>query len=190
MQLIAFSAVLWTISEVLVAVLVAYAVIGTVVALWVFGTPLIQLNFWQLRREADFRFSLMRVRENAESIAFYRGEKQERAHIDSKFNKVINNFVASNQFVGDFLNYVAVTKGNSKYQNIGEYLQSPRSNLVGISAAWTAFIMLHNIKMDILQQLDRQVPGQEGWVVTVPGGVVKFVNRFEFTRANRAVNPE
>jgi len=92
MQLIAFSAVLWTISEVLVAVLVAYAVIGTVVALWVFGTPLIQLNFWQLRREADFRFSLMRLRENAESIAFYRGEAQERAHIDGTFAKVIDNF--------------------------------------------------------------------------------------------------
>src|SRR5205085_12194238 len=49
-------------------------------------------NFWQLRREADFRFSLMRLRENAESIAFYRGEAQERAHIDSKFEKVIQNF--------------------------------------------------------------------------------------------------
>jgi len=92
MQLVAFSAVLWSISEVLVAVLVAYAVIGTVVALWVFGTPLIQLNFWQLRREADFRFSLMRLRENAESIAFYRGEAQERAHIDRTFKKVIDNF--------------------------------------------------------------------------------------------------
>lgn len=111
-------------------------------------------------------------------------------HRTGNDNKVINNFVASNQFVGDFLNYVAVNKGRSKYQNIGEYLQSPRSNLDGIAAAWTAFILLHNIKMDILQQLDRQVPGQEGWVVTVPGGVVKFVNRFEFTRANRAVNPE
>jgi putative ATP-binding cassette transporter len=76
----------------LVGVLAVYATIGTVVALWVFGTPLIHLNFWQLRREADFRFSLMRVRENAESIAFYRGEAQERTHIDSKLDKVINNF--------------------------------------------------------------------------------------------------
>jgi putative ATP-binding cassette transporter len=92
MQLVAFSAVLWSISHVLVGVLAVYALTGTVVALYVFGNPLIQLNFWQLRREADFRFSLMRLRENAESIAFYRGEAQERAHIDSKFDKVINNF--------------------------------------------------------------------------------------------------
>lgn len=92
MSLVAFSTVLWSISHLLVGVLAVYALIGTVVALWVFGNPLIHLNFWQLRREADFRFSLMRVRENAESIAFYRGEAQERAQIDSKFDKVIRNF--------------------------------------------------------------------------------------------------
>ena len=92
MQLVAFSTVLWSISHLLVGVLGVYALTGTVVALYVFGNPLIQLNFWQLRREADFRFSLMRLRENAESIAFYRGEAQERAHIDSKFEKVIQNF--------------------------------------------------------------------------------------------------
>jgi putative ATP-binding cassette transporter len=92
MELVAFSAVLWSISHLLVGVLVVYALVGTVVALYVFGNPLIHLNFWQLRREADFRFSLMRLRENAESIAFYRGEAQERAQIDSKFDKVIHNF--------------------------------------------------------------------------------------------------
>jgi len=92
MQLVAFSAVLWSISHVLVAVLVAYAVTGNIVALYFFGSPLIQLNFWQLRREADFRFSLMRLRENAESIAFYRGEAQERTHIDHTFDKVIRNY--------------------------------------------------------------------------------------------------
>jgi len=92
MQLVAFSAVLWSLSHLLVGVLAAYALIGTVVALYIFGNPLIHLNFWQLRREADFRFSLIRLRENAESIAFYRGEAQERAHIESKLNKVIHNF--------------------------------------------------------------------------------------------------
>ena len=92
MQLVAFSAVLWSISRVLVAFLVVYALAGTFIALVVFGSPLIRLNFWQLRREADFRFSLMRVRENAESIAFYRGEAQERALIDQRFGAVFDNF--------------------------------------------------------------------------------------------------
>lgn len=92
MQLVAFSSVLWTISHLLVGVLAVYALAGTVLALYVFGNPLIRLNFWQLRREADFRFGLMRLRENAESIAFYRGEAQERAHIDNKFDKVYLNY--------------------------------------------------------------------------------------------------
>jgi putative ATP-binding cassette transporter len=83
---------LWSISHLLVGVLAVYAVAGTVVALYIFGAPLIKLNFLQLRREADFRFGLMRLRENAESIAFYRGEAQERAQIDGKFDKVFTNF--------------------------------------------------------------------------------------------------
>ncbi|WP_339093669.1 ABC transporter ATP-binding protein/permease [Variovorax paradoxus] len=92
MQLVAFSAVLWGISKVLVGFLAIYAIVGTVVALWLFGQPLIHLNFWQLKREADFRFDLMRLRENAESIAFYRGEPQERAQIDRRFEDVYENY--------------------------------------------------------------------------------------------------
>ncbi|MGI4777868.1 MAG: ABC transporter ATP-binding protein/permease [Janthinobacterium lividum] len=92
MQLIAFSAVLWSISHVLVGFLALYAVVGTVGALFIFGAPLIRLNFWQLRREADFRFGLIRLRENAESIAFYRGETQERAEIDARFGAVFANY--------------------------------------------------------------------------------------------------
>ena len=92
MQLVAFSAVLWSISRALVGFLALYALVGTVAALYIFGAPLIRLNFWQIRREADFRFGLMRVRENAESIAFYRGEAQERAQIDQRFDAVFNNY--------------------------------------------------------------------------------------------------
>ncbi|MDH0866127.1 ABC transporter ATP-binding protein/permease [Mitsuaria sp. GD03876] len=92
MQLVAFSAVLWSLSKLLVAFLAVYATVGTFLALHVFGSPLIQLNFWQLRREADFRFGLMRLRENAESIAFYRGEPQERAHIEHRFDAVYENY--------------------------------------------------------------------------------------------------
>ncbi len=92
MQLVAFSAVLWSISRTLVAFLVVYALLGTLVTLYVFGAPLIRLNFWQIRREADFRFGLMRLRENAESIAFYRGEPQERAQLDKRFDAVYDNY--------------------------------------------------------------------------------------------------
>lgn len=92
MQLIAFSAVLWGISKTLVAFLAVYALLGTWGALYLFGAPLIRLNFWQIRREADFRFGLMRLRENAESIAFYRGEPQERTQIDHRFEAAFTNY--------------------------------------------------------------------------------------------------
>lgn len=92
MQLVAFSAVLWSISHLLVGFLVLYALVGTGGALLLFGPPLIRLNFQQLRREADFRFGLIRLRENAESIAFHAGEAQERAQLDLRFLAVFRNY--------------------------------------------------------------------------------------------------
>lgn len=90
-QLIAFSTVLWVISRPLVYFLVVYAAIGTFLTIFYFGQPLIRLNFWQLRREGDFRFGLMRIRENAESIAFYRGESQEKKLIFGNVESVFDN---------------------------------------------------------------------------------------------------
>lgn len=92
LQLLAFSGVLWFISHELVYFLVFYAIAGTLVTLFVFGKPLVGLNFRQLRREADFRFSLVRVRENAESIAFYRGEAQELQQVKTRFTAAFDNF--------------------------------------------------------------------------------------------------
>lgn len=92
LQLIAFSGVLWSISKVLVVFLSIYALVGTAITVLVFGKILIGLNFYQLRREANFRFSLVRVRENAEAIAFYRGEAQESAQIGQYFNAAFSNF--------------------------------------------------------------------------------------------------
>jgi hypothetical protein len=75
-----------------------------------------------------------------------------------------------------------------KFANIIEYLQSPRSNMDGISAAFTAFLLLHEIKTDMLEQLDRQEPGHEGWVLATPAGRAKLVNRFGFSAGNRVLN--
>ncbi len=92
LEVIAFSGVLWGISWKLVLFLVVYAVIGTLVAVGVFGQPLVRLNFEQLKREANFRFSLVRIRENAEAIAFYQGEAQESAQVKERFMAAFDNF--------------------------------------------------------------------------------------------------
>lgn len=68
-----------------------YAGVGSVLVHLV-GRKLIRLNFDQQRYEADFRFSMMRVRENSESIAFYRGEMAETQGFKERFANVIKNY--------------------------------------------------------------------------------------------------
>jgi vitamin B12/bleomycin/antimicrobial peptide transport system ATP-binding/permease protein len=70
-----------------------YAVVGTAVTHWI-GKPLINLNFMQQRYEADFRFNLVRVRENSEQIALLKGEAAEDARLQDRFSFVIENWRA------------------------------------------------------------------------------------------------
>jgi vitamin B12/bleomycin/antimicrobial peptide transport system ATP-binding/permease protein len=88
----AFASVLWGISQPLIIFLVLYALIGTLTTVGVFGKPLTQLNFDQLKKEANFRFGLVRVRENAEAIAFYQGEQCESDRIKGRFTEAFDNF--------------------------------------------------------------------------------------------------
>lgn len=71
--------VLWSISPSLVVFLFAYALLGTAATTGLFGRVLTVLYFKLLSQEGDLRFSLVRVREHAESIAFYRGGSVEMA---------------------------------------------------------------------------------------------------------------
>lgn len=91
MDLVSFIGILWSKSVVLVAVVLVYSVAGTLITVLI-GRRLVRLNFDQLRYEADFRYSLVHVRDNTESIAFYQGEDPERRTIGQRFAKVIGNF--------------------------------------------------------------------------------------------------
>jgi vitamin B12/bleomycin/antimicrobial peptide transport system ATP-binding/permease protein len=68
-----------------------YAVFGTALTQWI-GRPLVNLNFEQQRYEADFRFNLVRVRENTEQIALLKGESAERTQLSQRFGAVIRNW--------------------------------------------------------------------------------------------------
>ena len=105
-------------------------------------------------------------------------------YINSRVGTDFDNLVAG------FGPWLQSTQTPRKFANIVEYLQSPRSNLEGMAAAFEAWALLHDIKMDILRQLDLQHPGQEGWVMATAGGMAKAVNRLAggFTSTNRAVN--
>ena len=104
--------------------------------------------------------------------------------------RYINSRIDTNyeNLLPDFGAWLQKSTTPRKFNNIVEYLQSPRSNMDGITAAFTAFLGLHELKMDMLQQLDLQQPGQEGWVLATPAGRAKLVNRFGFSAANRAQN--
>jgi len=69
-----------------------YALLGTLLT-HLIGRPLVELNFQQQRLEADFRFNLVRTRENAEQIALLRGEPVERSRLLSRFALVVNNWL-------------------------------------------------------------------------------------------------
>jgi putative ATP-binding cassette transporter len=68
-----------------------YAVFGTALTQWI-GSPLVNLSFQQQRYEADFRFNLVRVRENSEQIALLRGESAERGGLFERFGHVVGNW--------------------------------------------------------------------------------------------------
>jgi len=68
-----------------------YAVLGTALTHWI-GSPLIGLDFEQQRYEADFRFTLVRVRENSEQIALLGGEGAERQRLLERFGHVVRNW--------------------------------------------------------------------------------------------------
>ena len=68
----------------------AYVIFTTLIAFWL-GKPLIRLNFANEKLNANYRYSLIRVKEYAESIAFYAGEKVEKSRLYKQFRAVINN---------------------------------------------------------------------------------------------------
>jgi putative ATP-binding cassette transporter len=104
--LIAFIGVLWMISSTLVAMLVVYAVAGTAISIAI-GRKLVRLHYHQYEKEANFRYGLVRVRENAESIAFYRGEKREHLDLFNRLSAAVANMhliIIRNRNLGFFTN--------------------------------------------------------------------------------------
>ena len=89
---VSFVVVLWLISPSLVAVLAVCVGLGSVLTV-VIGRPLIGINFTQRHREADFRHSLVRLRDNAEAIALYGGERREEVELLRRLSAVVKNSI-------------------------------------------------------------------------------------------------
>lgn len=102
--LVSFVVILWglsgpleiwgiTVHGYLVWVAIAYAAVGTILAHYI-GRKLIGLEFGKQRVEADFRFSLVRLRENSEGVALYGGEQDELRTLRGRFGAVVGNWWA------------------------------------------------------------------------------------------------
>jgi putative ATP-binding cassette transporter len=104
-SLVAFVVILWTISEsftlpgtdihvpgFLFWIALVYAAIGTLITHWI-GRPLIGLFFEKQKVEADFRFSLARVREYSEQVALLSGEQSEQSALKRRFGAIVGNYL-------------------------------------------------------------------------------------------------
>ena len=87
----AFSAILWSISKTLTIGLLVYVGLGTWVAIYT-GKKMIKIYYDQLRLEADFRYGMVHVRDNSESIAFYSGEKKEIKSVLKRLFRALKNY--------------------------------------------------------------------------------------------------
>jgi putative ATP-binding cassette transporter len=90
---LAFTSVLWLITPWLFVAALGYALAGSVGTLWL-GRRLIPLNNQQLRKEADFRYGLGRVREHAEAVAQAAGEEHQRRRLNLLLARLVENYRA------------------------------------------------------------------------------------------------
>jgi vitamin B12/bleomycin/antimicrobial peptide transport system ATP-binding/permease protein len=103
LSVVSFTAILWNLSGTLTLfgvsipramfwILIVYVLVATIGGFWI-GRPLIRLSFRNELTNAAFRYALVRVRDAAEAVGFYRGESAERVQLTSRFRRIIDNYL-------------------------------------------------------------------------------------------------
>ncbi|MBV9722677.1 MAG: ABC transporter ATP-binding protein/permease, partial [Mycobacterium sp.] len=103
LSVVSFTAILWNLSGTLTLfgvsipkamfwILIVYMLVATILGFWI-GRPLIRLSFRNELTNAAFRYALVRVRDAAEAIGFYRGESAERVQLRRRFQPIIDNYL-------------------------------------------------------------------------------------------------
>ncbi|OHU98744.1 ABC transporter ATP-binding protein/permease [Mycobacterium talmoniae] len=120
-SVISFAAILWNLSGTLTVfgvsmpramfwIVIVYVLVATIFAFWI-GRPLIRLSFRNELTNAAFRYALVRVRDAAEAVGFYRGERAERGQLRALFTPIIDNYLRYvNRTIGWFGWNISVTQ--------------------------------------------------------------------------------
>ncbi|MBV8930838.1 MAG: ABC transporter ATP-binding protein/permease [Mycobacteriaceae bacterium] len=114
-SVISFATILWHLSgtmgifgvdvpKALFWIVIVYVVVATVIAFWI-GHPLIRLSFRNELFNAAFRYALVRLRDAAEAVGFYRGERAERVELNGRFGATIANYRAYVRRTVEFLGW-------------------------------------------------------------------------------------
>jgi vitamin B12/bleomycin/antimicrobial peptide transport system ATP-binding/permease protein len=121
LSVVSFTAILWNLSgplnvfgislpKAMFLIVIVYVLLATIVGFWI-GRPLIWLSFRNELTNAAFRYALVRVRDGAEAVGFYRGERAERAQLSGRFRPIIDNYLRFvNRTVGWFGFNVSVSQ--------------------------------------------------------------------------------
>lgn len=175
--LVSFSVILWTISADFTfpgttvevpGLLFWIALVYAIVATWVthlIGRPLISLNFLQEKYEADFRFSLARMREYAEQVSLLRGEKAERASLGRQFGLIMDNFFRQ----------VSISKRLIAFTSFYDY-----SNSVVPYVIAAPFYFAGTIQLGVMTQT-------AGAFARVEGALSFFINAYQTLAEYKAV---
>jgi vitamin B12/bleomycin/antimicrobial peptide transport system ATP-binding/permease protein len=103
LSVVSFTAILWNLSGTLKLfslslpkamfwIVIGYVFVATIVSFWI-GRPLIRLSFRNELTNAAFRYALVRLRDAAEAVGFYRGERAERVELRTRFRRIIDNYL-------------------------------------------------------------------------------------------------
>ncbi|KAL7539393.1 hypothetical protein ACHAXR_009244 [Thalassiosira sp. AJA248-18] len=199
-DLVSFSIILFSILPELFIAIILFASLGTFFSVLI-GKVLIGLNYESLQREADFRFSLVRVRENAESIAFYGGEKLELNETKQKLSRVIDNmtlinyatrrldvfttsynhlvnflpiFVLAQQYFTGLIEFGVIAQARQAFYHILDDLSVIVNQFQGIAQFMAGIDRLY-LFMKAIQELDSDRPNEDATVMVAKDSIYEPV---------------
>ncbi|MCO6431058.1 MAG: ABC transporter ATP-binding protein/permease [Deltaproteobacteria bacterium] len=198
-KLFLFTGILWSISTSLVYAVFAYAAVGSLIT-YLVGRPLIGLNFAQLKKDADYRYKLINVRDNSESIAFIGDEGKELTRSRQRLKIALDNLlriinwnrnlslfttgynyvvvilptiIVAPLFLDGKIEFGVVTQASFLFAHVLGALSIIVTHFQGLSTLAAVINRLGSF-WEALEEIERQPPNYSGGIKTRIGELVRF----------------